>query len=123
MLNDYVRGKQSGLAITQREACTVASAANTNPNTKLYLLYTCSVIGNIGDSTEFVKQMLSILNIRVWKLVISDYIKGYPLETWDFMGKVRTSDWTVAHASGILQFIMFWKYGGTYLDMYFVIRK
>jgi len=76
VLNDYVRGKQSGLAITQREACTDASAANTNPNNKVLLLYKCSVIGNIGDSTEFVKQMLSYLNVRIWKLVISDYIKG-----------------------------------------------
>ena len=75
-MKDYVRGKQSGLVITQREPYTVASAANTNPNTKLYFLYTCSVIGNIEDSTEFVKQMLSILNIRIWKLVISDHIKG-----------------------------------------------
>jgi hypothetical protein len=70
VLNDSVRGKQSGLAITQREACAVASAANTNPDSKVYLLYTCSVIGNLGDSPEYVKQMLSYPNVRIWKLVI-----------------------------------------------------
>jgi hypothetical protein len=29
----------------------------------------------------------------------------------------------LAHASDILRFITLWKYGGTYLDMDFVIRK
>ena len=123
VLNDTVTGKQSGLAITQREACAVASAANTNPDSKVYLLYTCSIIGDLGDSPEYVKQMLSYPNVRIWKLVISDYIKGTPLETWDFMGKVRSSNWPVSHASDILRFITLWKYGGTYLDMDFVIQK
>jgi hypothetical protein len=58
VLNDSFRGKQTGLDITQREACAVASAANTNPNTKVYFLYTCSIIGNNGVSTEFVKHVV-----------------------------------------------------------------
>jgi mannosyltransferase OCH1-like enzyme len=29
----------------------------------------------------------------------------------------------VVHASDILRYITLWKYGGTYLDMDFVIRK
>jgi lactosylceramide 4-alpha-galactosyltransferase len=123
VLNDYVKGKEPGLAITQRQACAVVSAANTNPDTKVYLLYTCSIMGNLGDSPEYVKQMLSYPNVRIWKLVLSDYIKGTPVETWDFMGKIRSSDWPVAHASDILRLITLWKYGGTYLDMDFVIRK
>ena len=123
VLNDSVTGKQSGLAITQREACAVASAANANPDTKVYLLYTCSIIGNLGDSPEYVKQMFSYPNVRIWKLVFSDYLKGTPLETWDYMGKVRSSNWPVSHASDILRFITLWKYGGTYVDMDIVIRK
>ena len=35
VLNDYVRGKESGLAITQREACAFASAASTNPDSRV----------------------------------------------------------------------------------------
>jgi hypothetical protein len=123
VLNDSVRGNQSGLAITPRQACAVASAANTNHDIKVYLLYTCSVIGNLGDSQEYVKQMLSYSNVRIWKLVISDYIKGTPLDNWDFIGNIRSSDWPVVHASDILRYITLWKYGGTYLDMDFVIRK
>ena len=105
VLNDSVTGKKSGLAITQREACAVASAANTNPDTKVYLLYTCSIMGNLGDSPEYVKQMLSYPNVRVWKLVISDYIKETPLEAWDFMENILSSDWSVSHASDILRYI------------------
>ena len=41
VLSDSVTDKQSGLSITQCQACAVASAANTNPDSKVYLLYTC----------------------------------------------------------------------------------
>jgi hypothetical protein len=123
VLNDSVTGKQSGLAITQREACAVASAANTSPDSQVYLMYTCSTIGNLGHSPEYVKQMLSYPNVRIWKLVISDYIKVTPLETCNFMGKVRSSNWPVAHASDILRFITLWRYGGTYVDTDVVIWK
>jgi lactosylceramide 4-alpha-galactosyltransferase len=123
VLSFSVTGNKSGLALRQRQACAVASAANTNPDTKVYLLYTCSIIGNLGDSPEYVKQMFSYPNVRIWKLVISDYFKGTPLESWDFMGKVRSSKWPVSHASDVLRFITLWKYGGTYLDMDFVMRK
>jgi lactosylceramide 4-alpha-galactosyltransferase len=123
VLQDSVTANRSGLDITPRQACAIASAANTNPDSKVYLLYTCSMIGNLGDSPEYVKRMLSFPNVRIWKLVISDYIKGTPLETWDFMGKIRSSNWPVVHASDVLRFITLWKYGGTYLDMDFVIQK
>jgi hypothetical protein len=122
-LNDSTPGNQSGLVISTREACAVSSAASTNPDTKVYLLYTCSIVGNLSDSPEYVKQMLSYPNIRIWKLVVADFIKGTPLETWDFMAKVRSSKWPVVHASDILRIITLWKYGGTYLDMDFVIQK
>jgi len=123
VLSDSVTENRKGLAINQRQACAVASAANTNPDSKVYLLYTCSIICNLGDSPEYVKQMFFYTNVRIWKLVISDYIKGTPLETWDLMAKVRSSKWPVAHASDILRIITLWKYGGTYLDMDFVMRK
>jgi lactosylceramide 4-alpha-galactosyltransferase len=123
VLNDSVTENLSGLRISKRRACAVASAANTNPNTKVYLLYTCSIVGNIGDSPEYVKQMLSYPNVRIWKLVVSDYIRGTPLENWDFVGKVQSSKWPLSHASDILRYTTLWKYGGTYLDLDFVMQK
>jgi hypothetical protein len=91
VLNDSVKDKQSGLAISQCEACAVSSTPNTNPDSKVYLLYTCSIIGKLGDSPEYVKQTLSYPNVRIWKLVLSDYMKGTPLETWGLAAKVRSS--------------------------------
>jgi hypothetical protein len=35
VLNGSVRDKPSGLAISQRQACAIASAANTNPDSKV----------------------------------------------------------------------------------------
>jgi len=123
VLHDSTPGNQSGLVISKREACAVASTANTNPDTKVYLLYTCLIVGKLSDSPEYVKKMLSYPNIRIWKLVVADFIKGTPLENWDFMGKVQSSKWPVVHASDILRYIALWKYGGTYLDLDFVMQK
>ena len=123
VLHDSTPGNQSGLFISKREACAVASAANTNPDSKVYLLYTCSVVGKQSDSPEYVKQMLSYPNIRIWKLFIADFIKETPLENWDFMGKVQSSNWPVVHASDIPRYTTLWKYGGTCLDLDFVMQK
>jgi hypothetical protein len=76
----------------------------------------------VFDSPEYVKQM-SYPNIRIWKLFVADFIKGTPLENWDFMGKVQSSNWPVVHASDILRYTTLWKYGGTYLDLDFVMQK
>jgi lactosylceramide 4-alpha-galactosyltransferase len=67
--------------------------------------------------------MLSYPNVRIWKLVVADFIKETPLENWDFMGKIRPSNWPVVHASDILRYTVLWKYGGTYLDLDFVMQK
>jgi len=55
--------------------------------------------------------MLSYPNIKIWKMVVADFIKGTPLENWDFMGKVQSSKWPVVHASDILRFTTLLKYG------------
>jgi hypothetical protein len=123
VLHDSIPGNQSGLVISKREACAIASAANTNPDTKVYLLYTCSIVGKLSDSPEYVKHILSYPNIRIWKLVVADFIKGTPLENWDIMEKIQSSKWPVAHASDILRYTALWKYGGTYLDLDFVMQK
>jgi hypothetical protein len=123
VLNDSISSNQLGLLIDHRGACAVASAANTNPGMAVYLVYTCSVQGSLADSAEYVKQMLSYPNVRLWKLTVPEYIKGTPLENWDFMGKVRSSRWPLPHSSDILRYVTLWKYGGTYLDLDFVFLK
>jgi hypothetical protein len=123
VLHDSTPDSQSGLAISKREACAVASAANTNPDTKVYVLYSCAISGTLSDSPQYVKQVFSYPNVRIWKLVVADFIKGTPMENWGLMEKIRSSNWPVVHASDILRYTALWKYGGTYLDLDFVIQK
>ena len=123
VLNDSVSSSQLGLIIHPRGACAVASAANTNPDMTVYLLYTCSVRGGLGGSPEYVKQMLSYPNVKLWKLTVPEYMWGTPLQNWDFMGKVKSSRWPLPHSSDILRYVTLWKYGGIYVDLDFVFRK
>jgi hypothetical protein len=123
VLNDSISSNQLGLIVDRRGACAVASAANTNPDMKVYLLHTCPVRGDLGASPQYVKQMLSYPNVRIWKLIVPDYMKGTPLENWDFLGKVQSSHWPLPHSSDVLRYLTLWKYGGTYADLDFVFVK
>jgi hypothetical protein len=95
VLHDSTPGNQSGLLITKREACAVVSAANTNPDTKVYLLYTCSIVGTQSDSPEYVKQMFSYPNVRIWKLVVHTSLKEHRWRTGTLWGRF-------GHPSGLL---------------------
>jgi lactosylceramide 4-alpha-galactosyltransferase len=123
VLNVSLSSTQLGLIVDRRGACAVASAANTNPDVVVYLLYTCPVRGGLGASPEYVQQMLSYPNVRIWQLSVPGYMKGTPLENWDFMGKVQSSRWPVPHSSDVLRYVTLWKYGGTYADLDFVFLK
>jgi mannosyltransferase OCH1-like enzyme len=39
------------------------------------------------------------------------------------MAAIKSSSTPVEHASDVLRFLSLWKYGGTYLDMDFVILR
>lgn len=57
------------------------------------------------------------------RLTVPEYLRGTPLQNWDFVGKVQLSKWPLSHSSDILRYVTLWKYGGTYMDLDFVFRK
>ena len=112
-----------GFILKPRSACAVESTARTNPNRNIYVIYSCPIVGKIEESRPHVIQLLKYKNVKIWHLDILNYVKYTPLEKWNFHEKVNTSKWPLSHASDILRYLSLWKYGGTYLDMDFVIVR
>ena len=112
-----------GFVLKPRSVCAVESTARTNPNRNIYVIYSCPIVGKIEESRPHVIQLLKYKNVKIWHLDILNYVKYTPLEKWNFHEKVNTSKWPLSHASDILRYLSLWKYGGTYLDMDFLIVR
>lgn len=113
----------SGLLLTERQACSIESAAKMNPDASVHLLYSCSINGGIMESPQYVTELFKYPNIKIWKLDIPQFLAGTPLQDWDFTRHLLTSKWPVEHSSDVLRFVSLLKYGGMYLDLDVVIRK
>jgi lactosylceramide 4-alpha-galactosyltransferase len=112
-----------GLALHKRQVCAIESAAKMNPNYKVYLLYSCPVHGRLEDSSEYVQTIFTYPNVHLWRLETKTHFSNTPLETWNFKAAIMNSLWAKEHASDVVRFLTLWKYGGTYLDMDFVILR
>ena len=112
-----------GLALHKRQVCAIESAAKMNPNYKVYLLYSCPVHGRLEDSSEYVQTIFTYPNVHLWRLETKTHFSNTPLETWNFKAAIMNSLWPKEHASDVVRFLTLWKYGGTYLDMDFVILR
>lgn len=123
LLDESQNSKYLGLSLHRRQVCAVESAAKMNPDYKVYVLYTCPIYGTLQDSSEYVQTLFTYPNVHLWKLDIERLFSKTPLEKWDFQAAIKSSLWPMEHSSDVLRIVTLWKYGGTYLDLDFVILK
>ena len=123
LLNKSQNSEYLGLVLHKRQVCAIESAAKMNPDYKVYLLYSCPIHNRLEDSSEYVQKIFTYPNVNLWKLETTRHFSKTPLEKWNFSAAIKTSLWPKEHASDVLRFLTLWKYGGTYLDMDFVILK
>ncbi|KAJ4444021.1 hypothetical protein ANN_05810 [Periplaneta americana] len=79
----------TGLLLTKRQACSIESAAKWNPSSTVHLLYTCSMNGGMEVTSSYIRQLFKYPNVKIWKLDIPEFLKGTPLEGWDFHGELE----------------------------------
>jgi hypothetical protein len=123
LLDESQNFKYKGLVLHKRQVCAIESAARMNPDYKVHLLYSCPIHDSLEDSSEYVQTIFTYPNVNLWKLETKRHFSKTPLEKWNFKAAIMTSLWPKEHASDVLRFLTLWKYGGTYLDMDFVILK
>ncbi|XP_069686014.1 toxin Afp18-like [Periplaneta americana] len=112
-----------GLLLHPRQVCSLESAARMNPDCKVYLMYSCPIIGGLEKSKEFVKALLMYPNVKLWRLNVTDQLLRSPLQDWNFQAAIRSSYWPNEHASDVLRLLTLWKYGGTYMDLDVIVLK
>jgi hypothetical protein len=123
LLDEPHNSKYKGLVLHKRQVCAIESAAKMNPEYKVHLLYSCPIHDRLEDSSEYVQTMFTYPNVNLWKLETERHFSKTPLEKWNFKAAIMSSRWPKEHASDVLRFLSLWKYGGTYLDMDFVILR
>ena len=123
ILDEYQNSKYKGLVLHKRQVCAIESAAKLNPTYKVYLLYSCPIQGRLEDSSECVQTIFAYPNVYLWKMETKRHFSNTPLENWNFKAAIMDSLWPREHSSDVLRYLTLWKYGGTYLDMDFVILK
>lgn len=120
--SSYRNGK---IVINSRQACAVESAALTNPNYDVFLLYTSPGLIKFENtqSDRYLHALLSYKNVRILHLDYSKYTNNTPLEDLYKYGKIESSSFPQSHASDVLRYLTLFKYGGIYLDLDVIVVK
>ncbi|XP_050297520.1 lactosylceramide 4-alpha-galactosyltransferase-like isoform X2 [Anthonomus grandis grandis] len=113
------------LFLKARQACAVESAANMNPATDVYLLITSPGVfkDENTESDRIIKALQKYSNIKLMYYNVERFVQGSPVEPLWKSGRVKASNYPLAHISDVLRLLVLWKYGGIYLDLDIVVIK
>jgi len=106
-----------------RQACSVESAARTNPDLEIFLLVVARKPMKVLERTKVLDVLLSISNVHINYLDIEEFSEGTPLEAFIASGELYNSTYIIEHTSDVLRLLVLWKYGGTYSDLDMIFRK
>lgn len=109
--------------LNTRQACAIESAALTNPDHQIFVLFASPVGFRNITPLPIIDLILSYENVHLNSLNITQYAEKTPLEEWIKNGDLFRSIFMNAHTSDVLRYLTLWKFGGTYLDLDVVVRK
>lgn len=111
--------------LTWRQACAIESAALRNPNWDIFVL-SASPVGlprNQQDIPLLIKALLSYPNVYFRNIDLMSYSRGTPAENLFSSHTIFTSQYLTHHLSDLLRLVTLFKFGGTYLDLDFIVQK
>lgn len=109
-----------------RQACAVESAARTNPNSHVYLLYASTTGLERGAVKPAIFAALSrYANVRVRNVNLWTYTNDTPADLWwqHHSGDLFASGYMSVHMSDLLRLVSLYRWGGIYMDLDFVVRR
>lgn len=110
--------------LSVRQACTIESAAVNNPNTSVFLLFV-SPAGYERDQPwpELFEVLATYPNVHVRNAGLWSYTAGTPAEQFVHGPELFTSDYLAVHMSDMMRLISVFRWGGTHIDLDFVLRR
>lgn len=112
---------KNGINLNLRQSCAVESAANLNPNLKVFVLFVSPTF--INNNSDVIKRLDMYSNVYLRHINFIKYSLNTPLQDFVTSNTIFTSLWPVSHTSDLLRFLTLWKFGGTYMDLDVVLMK
>lgn len=107
-----------------RQACAIESAARANPESDVYVLFASPVGFERSTSKPALFRALArygnvhLRNVNLWT-----YTLDTPVAEWMHRTDLFRSRYLAAHMSDMLRLVSLFKFGGTHLDLDFVVRR
>lgn len=108
--------------LTIRQSCAIESAALTNPNSKIFIIFVAPFELESIEFTKEIKVLLEYPNIYPLALNLIQFSIDTPLEHFFANGSIFKSIFIKSHTSDAIRLLLLWKYGGTYLDTDMIVR-
>ncbi|KAI5698845.1 hypothetical protein M8J75_012654 [Diaphorina citri] len=110
-----------GVELTLRQACSIESAAMMNPGVQVYVV----VIASVRNRTRnpLIDRLYEYQNVHIVQVDLGRYFQNTPLHGFYTQDAILTSLWPLSHMSDLLRYVTLYKYGGTYLDLDFIVIK
>lgn len=109
-------------SLTPRQACIIESAARTNPQKEIYLLFSAPV-NELMLTSGNLNQLQLFPNVKLARVHLTKYAESTPLEEMVKNKPFETSKWWIEHTSDILRSLTLFKWGGIYLDTDMLVVK
>lgn len=90
-----------------RQACAIESAALTNPNRDIFVLFASPVAYNNKTKLPILEALLSYSNVNLRNVDLWKYTEGTPAQQWFIDGKLFQSRYMVSHVSDFLRYLRY----------------
>lgn len=112
---------KNGISLNLRQGCAIESAANLNPNLKIFVLFVAPSF--LNNESNVINRLTTFKNVNLRYINLVKYSYKTPLQDFVTSNTIFSSQWPVSHTSDLLRFLTLWKFGGTYLDLDVVLMK
>lgn len=109
-------------SLTPRQACIIESAARTNPQKEIYLLFSAPV-NELMLTSGNLNQLQLFPNVKLARVHLTKYAESTPLEEMVKNKPFENSKWWIEHTSDVLRSLTLFKWGGIYLDTDMLVVK
>lgn len=108
--------------LTIRQSCAIESAALTNPNNKIFIIFVAPFELETIELTDKMKVLLEYPNVYPLALNLIQFSIDTPLEHFFANGSIFKSIFIKSHTSDAIRLLLLWKYGGTYIDTDMIVK-
>lgn len=106
-----------------RQLCSIESAARSNPHLNVNVILITPKESYDLQMKSQLFAVLSYANVNFLSLDPVEFALGTPYEIFMKKDELQNSFRPIEHSSDIFRLLLLWKYGGTYLDLDFIVTS